>query len=65
MISEFEASLLYRLGSRTANGYAEKPCLGRGGGFVLYFMYLGALSAFVSTHQRKALGPVIDGCKLP
>jgi hypothetical protein len=26
-ISEFEASLVYRVSSRTARGYTEKPCL--------------------------------------
>ena len=26
-ISEFEASLVYRVSSRTAGGYTEKPCL--------------------------------------
>jgi hypothetical protein len=26
-ISEFEATLVYRVSSRTAEGYTEKPCL--------------------------------------
>jgi hypothetical protein len=26
-ISEFEASLVYRVSSRTSQGYTEKPCL--------------------------------------
>jgi hypothetical protein len=26
-ISEFKASLVYRVSSRTAKGYTEKPCL--------------------------------------
>jgi hypothetical protein len=26
-ISEFEASLVYKVSSRTAQGYTEKPCL--------------------------------------
>jgi hypothetical protein len=26
-ISEFETSLVYRVSSRTAKGYTEKPCL--------------------------------------
>jgi hypothetical protein len=28
-ISEFEASLVYRVSSRTAEGNTEKPCLGK------------------------------------
>jgi hypothetical protein len=28
-ISEFEASLVYRVSSRTARAYTEKPCLGK------------------------------------
>jgi hypothetical protein len=27
-ISEFEASLVYRVSSRDSQGYTEKPCLG-------------------------------------
>jgi hypothetical protein len=26
-VSEFEASLVYRVSSRTARGYTERPCL--------------------------------------
>jgi hypothetical protein len=36
-ISEFEASLVYRVSSRTARGYTKKPCLEKPNIYIYFF----------------------------
>jgi hypothetical protein len=67
-ISEFEASLVYRVSSRTARATQRNPVLKNKKqtnkkDLLIYFMYLSTLGRCTPACQKRASDHIIDGCE--
>jgi hypothetical protein len=62
-ISEFEASLVYIVSSRTARATQRNPVSLFF--LIIYLLYIGVHCSCLQAHQKKASDPITDGCEPP